>query len=68
MRAGGGRHAEDRASGCGGGHRVEGGAQQCPAPRRVQFKWGAVEFEGLIKAFSESIDYFSAGCVPPAAR
>jgi len=35
-----------------------------PAPRRVQFSWGTIEFNGLIKSFNEVIDYFSPAGVP----
>ncbi len=35
-----------------------------PAPRRVQFAWGTIIFDGLITSFSETLDYFSPGGVP----
>ncbi|MEW8329054.1 MAG: hypothetical protein AB2659_19640 [Candidatus Thiodiazotropha sp.] len=34
------------------------------APRRVRFHWGNVIFDGLIKSFSETLDYFSPEGVP----
>jgi hypothetical protein len=34
------------------------------APRRVRFSWGAVQFDGIVKSFSETIDYFAPEGVP----
>ena len=34
------------------------------APPRVTFDWGAFRFQGLVKSFKETIDYFSADGVP----
>jgi hypothetical protein len=34
------------------------------APRRVRFHWGVVIFDGVIKSFSETLDYFSPDGVP----
>ncbi|MCU7802177.1 MAG: hypothetical protein KZQ96_03190 [Candidatus Thiodiazotropha sp. (ex Lucinoma borealis)] len=34
------------------------------SPRRVRFHWGNVIFDGLIKSFSETLDYFSPEGVP----
>lgn len=37
---------------------------QKPSPRRVRFCWGSTIFDGMIKSFSETLDYFSAEGVP----
>ena len=34
------------------------------SPRRVRFHWGNVIFDGLIKSYSETLDYFSPEGVP----
>jgi hypothetical protein len=43
--------------------RAEGEGENS-APRRVRFHWGNVIFDGLIKSFSETLDYFSPEGVP----
>jgi hypothetical protein len=39
-----------------------------PAPRRVRFAWGTINFDGLIESFSETLDYFSPEGVPLRAK
>lgn len=34
------------------------------APRRIQFRWGSIVFNGVMTSFSETLDYFSPGGVP----
>lgn len=41
-----------------------GSADQQPAPKRVQFRWGSIIFNGLITQYQETFDYFSPGGVP----
>jgi hypothetical protein len=41
-----------------------GGANKQPAPKRVQFRWGSIIFNGLITQYQETFDYFSPGGVP----
>ncbi|PWS37602.1 hypothetical protein DFH01_12340 [Falsiroseomonas bella] len=40
------------------------GGNSQPAPRRVQFRWGSIVFNGLITQYQETFDYFSPGGVP----
>jgi hypothetical protein len=35
-----------------------------PAPKRVQFRWGSIIFNGLITSYQETFDYFAPGGVP----
>lgn len=35
-----------------------------PAPKRVQFRWGSILFEGVIDSFTEVLEYFSPEGVP----
>ncbi|WP_408611990.1 CIS tube protein, partial [Falsiroseomonas oryzae] len=53
--------AESRQGGSGGGG---GGRNRQPAPKRVQFRWGSIVFNGLITQYQETFDYFSPGGVP----
>lgn len=41
-----------------------GGKNRQPAPRRVQFRWGSIVFNGLITQYQESFDFFSPEGVP----
>jgi hypothetical protein len=41
-----------------------GGGNSQPAPKRVQFRWGSIVFNGLITQYQETFDYFSPGGVP----
>ncbi len=41
-----------------------GSANKQPAPKRVQFRWGSIIFNGLITQYQETFDYFSPGGVP----
>jgi hypothetical protein len=41
-----------------------GGGNAQPAPRRVQFRWGSIIFNGLITSYQETFDYFAPGGVP----
>ncbi|MFZ4409926.1 MAG: hypothetical protein ACOYOH_21455 [Paracraurococcus sp.] len=41
-----------------------GNARQQPAPKRVQFRWGSIVFNGVISAYQETFDYFSPEGVP----
>ncbi|WP_137177194.1 hypothetical protein [Roseomonas sp. AR75] len=40
------------------------GGNSQPAPKRVQFRWGSIIFNGLITQYQETFDYFSPGGVP----
>jgi hypothetical protein len=42
----------------------KGGGNKQPAPKRVQFRWGSILFNGLITSYQETFDYFSPGGVP----
>jgi hypothetical protein len=42
----------------------ESGGDAQPAPRRVQFRWGSIVFNGLITSYQETFDFFSPGGVP----
>jgi hypothetical protein len=42
---------------------ASGGDAQ-PAPRRVQFRWGSIVFNGLVTSYQETFDFFSPGGVP----
>lgn len=35
-----------------------------PSPQRVRFCWGTIIFDGLIKSYSETLDYFSSDGIP----
>lgn len=35
-----------------------------PAPKRVEFRWGTILFQGVIDSFSEVLEYFSPEGVP----
>lgn len=39
-----------------------------PSPRRVQFHWGSIRFNGIIKSYSETLDFFSPEGVPLRAK
>jgi hypothetical protein len=54
--------AAESPRGGGAGGSSSGKAQ--PAPRRVQFRWGSIVFNGLITSYQETFDYFSPGGVP----
>jgi hypothetical protein len=41
-----------------------GGKNKKPAPRRVQFRWGSIVFNGLITQYQETFDFFSPEGVP----
>lgn len=41
---------------------------QHPAPRRVQFRWGSVVFEGVVESYTEVLEYFSPEGVPLRAK
>lgn len=41
---------------------------QHPAPRRVQFRWGSIVFEGVLDQYSEILEYFSPEGVPLRAK
>lgn len=47
-----------------GGGSGSGGDKKQPAPKRVQFRWGSIIFNGLITQYQETFDYFSPGGVP----
>jgi len=40
------------------------GKPKQPAPKRVQFRWGSIVFNGVISQYQEIFDYFSPGGVP----
>ncbi len=42
----------------------ESGGDAQPAPRRVQFRWGSIVFNGLVTSYQETFDFFSPGGVP----
>ena len=39
-----------------------------PAPKRVQFRWGSIVFEGVLDAYTEVLEYFSPEGVPLRAK
>lgn len=39
-----------------------------PAPRRVQFRWGSIVFEGILDQYTEVLEYFSPEGVPLRAK
>ncbi|WP_437285450.1 CIS tube protein [Sorangium sp. So ce406] len=41
---------------------------QHPAPRRVQFRWGSIVFEGVFDSYTEVLEYFSPEGVPLRAK
>jgi hypothetical protein len=41
-----------------------GGKDKQPAPKRVQFRWGSVVFNGLITQYQETFDFFAPEGVP----
>jgi len=43
---------------------LQGPGRGDSSPRRVRFHWGTVIFDGILKSFSETLDYFSADGVP----
>lgn len=39
-----------------------------PAPKKCRFQWGTFEFEGMVKTYTETLDFFSSEGVPLRAR
>ncbi len=52
--------AVENNQGGGGG----GKGKKQPAPKRVQFRWGSIVFNGVISQYQEVFDFFSPGGVP----